>query len=205
LQFTTMGRSGLLPYGLARMSKRCVPIWSIVTSGVLAAILALFLGIETLTSFTSMGTLVAFTFVCIGQLWRRYNVVGETPRHHSIIMAVIIAIMIPCGMLVGFVSNYLPNAIAGWAVPLAVFMALIPAFYAFPQRYQPTGGFVVPFMPWVPCCGICINMFLVGTLSYFTFIFWGCAMVVAVLLSLCYGLHKSQGEGRARKALARMP
>ena len=52
-------------------------------------------------------------------------------------------------------------------------------------RYQPKVP--CPALPWVPAAGIMINCFLIGTLSLYTFYFWGAWMLLAFTIYLTYG------------------
>ncbi|GAX82912.1 hypothetical protein CEUSTIGMA_g10338.t1 [Chlamydomonas eustigma] len=192
--FVTMGRAGLLPKSMAKMSSRQVPYWSIIASGTIAGILALLLSLNSLWNFVSIGTLFAYGSVCLGCVWRRY-VTEETPVVHKSIMAFQVIAVVACGMWAGFGNQLSPGVISMWAVPAGLFFPIVGCFYFFPQRYVPKMGFSCPLMPWVPCGGMMINGFLIGTLNSTSFLFWGIWMAICLVIYLFYGLHHTQGEG----------
>ncbi|KAG1661746.1 hypothetical protein FOA52_004805 [Chlamydomonas sp. UWO 241] len=196
--FVTMGRAGLLPKSLGKMSSRSVPFWSILWSGGIAAVLALFLAIEQLFDFVSMGTLFAYMAVCFGLLWKRYVVVGVTPQHHKWAIAGLLWTIVVAASIVGFATQFAwPTG--SWAAPLGVCLLSICAFYMFPMRCIPSAGnFVVPLVPWIPAGGIIVNCFLIGTLPKFAFFFWFGWMVLCIAIYLVYGLHHTQGEDKVK-------
>jgi len=193
--FVTMARAGLLPKPLAKMSEKQVPYWSVIWSGGLAGILALLLNLDSLWDFVSIGTLCAYGAVCLACLWRRYNVVGQTPVAHGRIMAGLLVGIIACGLWAGFGNQYQPGVNWMWAVPTGIFFPLAGAYHFFPQRYTPTSGFATPYLPWIPAGGVMMNCFLLGTLTQISFLFWGVWMFLSIILYLCYGMYHTQGEG----------
>lgn len=67
--FYVMARDRMLPPFVARINPRtCTPILTTVTTGVLVAILAGVIPIEALLALVNVGTLSAFTIVCVGVL-----------------------------------------------------------------------------------------------------------------------------------------
>jgi APA family basic amino acid/polyamine antiporter len=67
--FYVMARDRMLPSFVARVNARtCTPLVTTVTTGVLVAILAGVIPIEALLALVNVGTLSAFTIVCVGVL-----------------------------------------------------------------------------------------------------------------------------------------
>ncbi|KAG1675509.1 hypothetical protein FOA52_001808 [Chlamydomonas sp. UWO 241] len=196
--YVTMSRAGLLPASLSKLNARSVPAMAVIASGAGAAVLALLLDLSALADFVSMGTLVAYMTVCLGILWRRFYVRGETPTHHKAPLATLIASLCAAGLAAGLLSR-LRAPVVVRVLSLCVCIGLTGALAAFPIRYAPPlGSFAVPLVPWVPALGMVINLFLIASLSPWALVFWACWMVVCVLMYLAYGLHHSQGEGRVR-------
>jgi APA family basic amino acid/polyamine antiporter len=196
--FVTMARAGLLPKLLSKMSSRLVPYWSIIVSGLLASVIALFVDLSELWDLVSMGTLISFGAVCLGTIWRRYYGAEESPRApplHQATFSLLLALIIGCGFACGFSVQYSPGELLGWAIPLGCFFPITASFHLFPQLYQPSKGFSIPMMPWIPACGMMVNGFLIGLLGRNSNIFWAIWMGVCILIYLAYGLHNSQGEG----------
>ena len=55
------------------------------------------------------------------------------------------------------------------------------------QRYIPSAGFAAPGLPWVPASGMMMNSFLIGTLTQYSFMFWGVWMAFSIFIYLTYG------------------
>lgn len=72
------------------------------------------------------------------------------------------------------------------AAALALALTAVIAAY-FPTRYLPAAGFAVPWAPFVPAAGMVINLFLIGTLNPFAFLFWVLWMAASVCIYLFYG------------------
>jgi hypothetical protein len=69
--FVMLGRMGLIPPILARVSARTQsPIIAVLACGALSAVLALFVPLEALADLTSMGALFAFCTVALAVLFR---------------------------------------------------------------------------------------------------------------------------------------
>ncbi|WP_084530614.1 amino acid permease [Nocardia miyunensis] len=74
-----MCRDGLLPRALAVTNRRGAPVRAVVILGVLAAVIAGLLSIDTVAELVNIGALVAFAFVSVGVLILRYTE-PERPR-----------------------------------------------------------------------------------------------------------------------------
>ncbi|KAH7522777.1 hypothetical protein FEM48_Zijuj07G0174400 [Ziziphus jujuba var. spinosa] len=75
-----MARDGLLPSFFSDISKHSrVPMKSTVTTGIFAAVLALFMDVSQLAGMVSVGTLLAFTTVAVSVLILRYVPPNEVP------------------------------------------------------------------------------------------------------------------------------
>ncbi|HKI70612.1 MAG TPA: amino acid permease, partial [Verrucomicrobiae bacterium] len=71
--FLAMSRDGLLPGVFSAVNPRTgTPVRIIVSSGILMALIAGFFPIDVLAKLVNMGTLGAFTVVCLGVIWLRY-------------------------------------------------------------------------------------------------------------------------------------
>ena len=65
--FFSMARDGLLPMGFARVHPRFkTPYVTTILTGVLAALIAAMVNIDEMVDLTNIGTLFAFTLVCLG-------------------------------------------------------------------------------------------------------------------------------------------
>lgn len=72
--FLAMTRDGLLPLKLAYVHpKRQTPIRIIYIGGFVMVLIAGFMPIHHVAELTNIGTLAAFTLVCLGTIWLRYS------------------------------------------------------------------------------------------------------------------------------------
>jgi APA family basic amino acid/polyamine antiporter len=72
--FFVMARDRMLPPIVARVNRRtCTPVITTMTTGVLVAILAGVIPIDALLALVNIGTLSAFTIVCVGVLVLRFR------------------------------------------------------------------------------------------------------------------------------------
>ncbi len=72
--FLAMARDGLLPMQMARVNaKTKTPVRIICLSGVIMAMISGFMPIHHVAELTNIGTLAAFSLVCLGTIWMRYT------------------------------------------------------------------------------------------------------------------------------------
>ncbi|HEY7899927.1 MAG TPA: amino acid permease, partial [Caulobacteraceae bacterium] len=72
--FYTMSKDGLLPASLARVHKRFKTPWiNTLIVGLMACIAAGFMSLDTLSEVTNVGSLAAFTIVCLTVIYLRFS------------------------------------------------------------------------------------------------------------------------------------
>jgi APA family basic amino acid/polyamine antiporter len=99
--FYAMGKDGLLPPVFARLNPASkAPVFSIWTTGVLAAIIAALIPIQILGELVSIGTLLAFAIVCLGVLVLR-RTHPDAPRGFRTPWVVPVAVLgvLSCGVM----------------------------------------------------------------------------------------------------------
>lgn len=185
-----LGRTDLLPRILGRVNPRTkTPIVSCVVTGLLCAVLAFCVPLETLADAVSMGTLVAFSAVCLGVAWRaRYTGPGcGTP-----VWKVVLPSALVYASSLGFGLSYsLSNgASRAWPAWLAFFLAWVAStslFHLAPTTYRPP-SFAVPLNPWVPSIGVLFSVFLIAQLPRMTWMIWGFAVGIGMLVYVARGV-----------------
>ena len=123
--FLVMARDGFLPSGLARISRRGVPVRITVLTAILVAILAGFLPIDEIAALANAGTLIAFMAVgaCLISLRR---MMPDAKRPFRAPLGLLAAAGAICGCLYLFVSLPTQTLLAclGWnAVGLLIYLA----------------------------------------------------------------------------------
>ena len=189
--YLNMAEDGLLFGWFGKLGRRSVPInGTLVTAG-LAGILALFLQLENLADMISLGTLMAFTVVCIGVVILRVQHENHRPRA---ILSSLVALLIGC--LVTWVSIHLHTPWYGVLV-LGVVLIGFPFgfvllfYYKNPHPQVKFTGFTCPLMPIVPCLGIICNTYFLCQLSVTAFIYFLCWTGLGLALYFGYGIRHS--------------
>jgi APA family basic amino acid/polyamine antiporter len=75
--FFTMARDGLLPQGLARVSKRGTPVRITIFTGIIVAVIAAIFPLNEIAALANAGTLTAFVAVCAAMLTMRRREPGR--------------------------------------------------------------------------------------------------------------------------------
>ena len=76
--FFTMARDGLLPQGLARVSKRGTPVRITIFTAIIVAVIAAIFPLNEIAALANAGTLTAFVAVCAAMLTMRRREPGAT-------------------------------------------------------------------------------------------------------------------------------
>lgn len=182
------------------------PLIATVVSGLLSATMALIFDLHQLIDMMSIGTLIAYTIVAICVLVLRYQcdataealkiqtTVGQTvqqmfnmtaikqPNHLSSTItkfAIVIFSTISVGFC--FLVDYMQFKENNIIVTIAlVVVSIVMLLLVFVIACQPVSGvkltFKVPFVPWIPCLSVLINLYLMFQLDLQTWIrfsVWG--------------------------------
>jgi APA family basic amino acid/polyamine antiporter len=125
--FYVMARDRMLPPAVARVNRVTrTPVWSTAVTGVLVAILAGVIPLDVLISLVSIGTLSAFSIVCVGVLVLRFTKPAE-PRPFKAPAGPLVAVLglgMCLYMMVGGLSGATWLRFLGWfAAGMAVYAA----------------------------------------------------------------------------------
>jgi amino acid transporter len=165
--------------------------------GVLVALIALVVPIESLADFVSLGSLYAFTTVDLGLLMYRYGD-GEGGRQSVrafVLMMVFWVLCIVGTLMVNLQSSFDPTgAMSIVAYVCLAFLIGIGCVFAFllPQRSDlSTLVFRTPFVPLVPMVGIFVNTMMMtarSALTYYSFLVW---FAIGLCIYFFYGVKNS--------------
>jgi hypothetical protein len=180
----------------------------------LTAALALFTELDILLNLVCIGTLFVFYMVANAVVYRRY-VVGSCGGNNErgrarawptlafllafSLLALSFALVWKLAPRGGGVRTGLLAAFGALALAtVAAFQALVPEAYT-PELWG------VPAMPWVPAASIFLNVFLLGSLDWPSYVRFGVFSAAAVLVYVLYSVHASydaeeEGGGRALDA-----
>jgi len=191
--FYQMAQDGLMFPIFGRLNKRTgVPVFGTIITGLISAIIALLLNLDTLLDMISIGTLLAFTVVCGGVIILRYQ--DETPGKRY--KAPLMVILYFCGCIFFGIRNKLdlhlttPYNIVVWiafAIPMVA--AFIPLLFLKTTNLPTT--FKCPLVPWIPALGILMNVWFIMSLSLgsiYRLLVW---TVLGMLIYFGYGIRNS--------------
>ncbi|XP_060197477.1 cationic amino acid transporter 3, mitochondrial-like [Lycium barbarum] len=170
-----MARDGLLPSFFSDISKHTqVPVKGTMATGIFIAILAFFMDVSQLAGMVSVGTLLSFTVVALSILILRYVPLDELPILLSDQQSNVILRFILCG-------------IGGMLVIccLAVLSSIDQADTK--KSFTKSGGFICPFVPFLPVASVLINTYLlvnIGAETWIRVLIW---LAVGVIIYIFYG------------------
>uniref|UniRef100_A0A8C1UG74 Zgc:175280 n=1 Tax=Cyprinus carpio TaxID=7962 RepID=A0A8C1UG74_CYPCA len=184
-----MARDGLLFKPLSNMSSRQSPVIATLSSGIIAAIMALVFDLKALVDMMSIGTLFAYTLVAICILILRHVPESTSSDDPGSALLVIIT------------KGVQASLIAEWWVILIItlvsvaFLMTIIVIWRQPQNGS-KAAFMVPLLPLLPIFSTCINIYLMVQLGDETWIRYAVWMAVGLLIYFCYGVHFSVQKKR---------
>ncbi|KAJ4796716.1 cationic amino acid transporter 2 [Rhynchospora pubera] len=217
-----MARDGLLPsYFEAVNQTTQVPVRSTVWTGVFAAALAFFMDVSQLAGMVSVGTLLAFTMVAVSILVLRYappdeatdpvflqdqTEIKEYERRRKAISNIVLiclgSLILTSGASARFLPVYLQYiaCIVGGLLLLcsSVLLSHIDQYNG-QSNFGNSGGFLCPFVPWLPILCITVNIYLLINLGLGTWLRVSVWLLAGILIYIFYGNAHSKAakEGRA--------
>lgn len=113
---TAMGRDGLLPKVFAEVnSKTQTPVKNTLLCGILMAIMAGFIPLDTLAELVNVGTLFAFVLVCLGVIVLRYTQ-PNAARPFKIPAGILVCVLgvLSCSALISFLPHHTYERFVYW-------------------------------------------------------------------------------------------
>ncbi|XP_071255869.1 cationic amino acid transporter 2-like [Salvelinus alpinus] len=220
-----MARDGLLFKPLSKVSARQSPVIATISSGVVAAIMALVFDLKALVDMMSIGTLFAYTLVAICILILRYQ---ETQSEDSDLQILesntkfgclkppsfptsgtsktvtgltVLSVVCVCGLCI-----LLTQAIDAiqrqeiWSLVCVsivafILLVLVIIIWRHPQN-QAKAAFMVPFLPVLPVVSVFVNVYLMVQLGGDTWMRYAIWMAVGFLIYFGYGIRNSVQKQR---------
>mmetsp|Transcript_4030 Transcript_4030/g.11701 ORF Transcript_4030/g.11701 Transcript_4030/m.11701 type:complete len:329 (+) Transcript_4030:48-1034(+) len=212
--FFAMAKDGLVPPKLAELNPRTkVPAFSTYLSGIVSALLAFCLDIDSLAGMISAGTMLSFTFVSLGILVIRYEDSPDRKKSAawrilpkpSILLTVFCVMTFAMALVMNHVDNIPPLLISVMLVlaltPIAVLAALpqneVKDDKAVVEEAGPnsvfTGkNFACPWVPWIPALAVMINVHLILSLEVRTLLQVVVWALIGYFFYFMYGIHNSK-------------
>ncbi|KAM7267563.1 hypothetical protein ACFE04_009729 [Oxalis oulophora] len=192
-----IGRSSVVPSWFAKVHpKTSTPVNASAFLGILTAILALFANLEVLLELISIGTLFVFYMVANAVIYRRYVVIGITnPRPTLSFLCLFSIASIIFTLIWNFAPMGKPKGIfLGFSIVIVV--ATLEIFRRVVKEARKPEFWGVPYMPWIPCLSIFLNVFLMGSISGPGFIRFGAFSALVVIVYVFYSVHLSYDAER---------
>ncbi|XP_061660299.1 cationic amino acid transporter 2-like [Syngnathoides biaculeatus] len=222
-----MARDGLLFSLLSRMSERQSPVIATLSSGVVAAIMALLFDLKALVDMMSIGTLFAYTLVAICILILRYQADGDadnkkepftvrglffphskcTARTSKNVSVLTVCIIFLATTLSLFISQAVISlqSLEWWSVFCVVLVAAVLILTVLIIWRQPQSttraAFMVPFVPVLPILSTLINIYLMVQLESDTWIRYAVWMAIGLFIYFAYGVQHSVQRQRLQSSL----
>jgi len=191
--FYRMSQDGLFFPIFGKVNEKTgVPIWGTIIVGVLTAIIAFFTTLDFLADAISVGTLLAFTMVDAGLLVIRYKKEDNGKKIFGLIVGFILACTISSLLfLKGTIDIKSPTTILSivsfvGAVVICIIIALQK------QNIMDNVKFTCPGVPFVPCLGIVINIFMLSGRSLVSWLAFGAWFLFGLIIYFLWGIRKSK-------------
>ncbi|XP_022051476.1 cationic amino acid transporter 2-like [Acanthochromis polyacanthus] len=215
-----MARDGLLFQPLTKVTAKGSPAIATVSSGIVAAIMALLFDLEALVEMMSIGTLFAYTLVAICILILRYQegissdentdlkepntkynflkppstASSSTSRTVTILTMISVVCVVVLCIILTQALDALSNAEAWSIVLICIFgvILLLNVFFIWRHPQNSTkASFMVPLLPALPIVSTFINVYLMVQLGGPTWVRYAIWMLVGLLIYFGYGMHFS--------------
>ncbi|XP_065140524.1 cationic amino acid transporter 2 [Paramisgurnus dabryanus] len=219
-----MARDGLLFKPLKNMSSRQSPVIATITSGVIAAIMAMVFDLKALVDMMSIGTLFAYTLVAICILILRYqsdpSEIDEKSEFHkqkwnpfrppksptatsskTVSLLTMLCIVFAVIISVAITKGVQANVIGEWWMILIITLVVVALvgtviiIWRQPQS-ETKAAFMVPLLPVLPIFSTFVNIYLMVQLGGETWIRYAVWMAVGLAIYFCYGVHFSVQKKR---------
>lgn len=202
---THIARTHMMPPWLAQVHPRTgTPVNATVVMLVATAIIAFFTDLGILSNLLSISTLFIFMLVAVALLVRRYYVAGETTVANRNKLAACIIAILATSSATATCWGVNVNGWVPYAVTVPAWFASTVCLWAFVPQARAPKLWGVPLVPWLPSASIAINVFLLGSIDYKSFMrfgFWTGGLLVYYLF---IGLHASYDTAKALAAESAM-
>ncbi|XP_036379639.1 cationic amino acid transporter 2 family protein [Megalops cyprinoides] len=225
-----MARDGLLFKSLSQVSDRQSPVVATLSSGAVAAIMALLFDLKALVDMMSIGTLFAYTLVAVCILILRYqddsakdsnnihkpetntklgflnppsHPTAETAKNVSTctVFLIILLIILSIFLSKGIQSLLNKEVWSLLCVSVILLILVLTVIIIWRQPQSPTkAAFMVPFLPVLPVVSVFVNIYLMVQLGTDTWVRYAVWMAVGMLIYFGYGVRHSVQKQRLLNA-----
>lgn len=225
--FYRMARDGLLGSWFGKLHHGS-PIFGTVFAGVAAGLLSLVMNLEDLSNMISIGTLMAFSTVCAGVVTLRYQfepqlrripiddlgspllgVVQEEEeniptRRNPAVWWLLLYTAFCLGL--GLCIRHREHLHFTVLISMAILCLVPPTMISRLPQPSPTGpplNFMCPLVPWLPCLGIFVNVYLMASLDSSSYIRVAVWTGIGMANYFLYGISHSVLNKDSRQAFSK--
>ncbi|GLJ53240.1 hypothetical protein SUGI_1134710 [Cryptomeria japonica] len=196
---THIARTHMLPPWFALVNEKTgTPVNATLTMVLGTAIIAFFTELDVLAKLVSISTLFIFTLVAIALLVRRYYATGETNRHNQNLLIMFLLLILSSSSATAICWARSDSWIC-YVITVPIWILSTCGLWMFVPQARKPKLWGMPLVPWLPSLSIAMNIFLLGSLDYQSFVrfvIWTVALIVYYLL---FGLHASYDTAKAEK------
>lgn len=191
----SMSRDGLLPKIFSRMHPRFgTPSFSTILTGIVVAVPALFLNLDTVLALTSIGTLFAFVLVCAGILVMNKKDKVNTGKfkvpyvNAKYIFPMLLGISIL--ILITQFPGYFPGLLQPEEAPMIIFWLAMPVLCWLVVRKN---------YSLIPVLGLTSCFYLMAQESHTNWLRFGIWLVIGLVIYFIYGYKNSNLSQKNRE------
>ncbi|KAF3773556.1 Cationic amino acid transporter 5 [Nymphaea thermarum] len=187
---THIARAHMIPPLFALVHpKTQTPVYATLLVTSLGGVIALFSSLDILANLLSISTLFIFMMMAVALLVRRYYLRGTTPRENVNRLVFFLLVIVSSSIATSFCWGINPKRWIGYTITVPIwFLATAGIAFFLPQQRVPK-VWGVPLVPWLPSLSIAVNIFLMGSLDYQSFIRFGVCTVIMLVYYVFFGLH----------------
>ncbi|KAL8468621.1 hypothetical protein ACS0TY_031715 [Phlomoides rotata] len=200
---THIARTHMMPPWFAKVDpKTGTPVNATIVMLAATAIIAFFTKLSVLSNLLSISTLFIFMLVALALLVRRYYVTGETSPQNRNKLVVFLLLIVGSSIASAAYWGLSETGWIGYCVTVTIWMfSTIGLWFFVPQARKPK-LWGVPLVPWLPSASIALNIFLLGSIDYKSFVRFGVWTLLLLVYYFFFGLHASYDTAKSHEATA---
>eukprot|EP01117_Protostelium_nocturnum_P009508 TRINITY_DN3394_c0_g1_i1.p1 TRINITY_DN3394_c0_g1~~TRINITY_DN3394_c0_g1_i1.p1 ORF type:complete len:573 (+),score=110.26 TRINITY_DN3394_c0_g1_i1:100-1818(+) len=196
--FYQMASDGLMFSIFGKTNSKGIPVIGTIITGLISAVIALFFDLNILLDMISIGTLLAFTVVCAGVIVLRYR--SYSPAHpertsSNRVVWMIVAYFLACALFsckgkLSFPVHDSVDYFLWFLFGSPILLTFIPICFL---REEPSEtAFKTPWVPFIPCLGILMNVWFIMSLSLDSIIRLLIWTSIGMCIYIFYGIRHSR-------------
>ncbi|XP_057849176.1 cationic amino acid transporter 5-like [Cryptomeria japonica] len=188
---THIARTHVIPpwFGLVSM-KTGTPVNGTAFMAIASASLAFFSRLDVLSKLRAISVLFIYTLLFVALLVRRHYLTGKTSASQAFLLTTFIVVII-CSSIGTSAYWGLSSGSIGYCIMVPIWFLATAGLAVFVPQCREAKVWGAPMVPWVPSLSIFINVFLMGSVDYESFIRFGVCTIVMLVYYAFFGLHAS--------------